>query len=159
AIAIVPERPPQVALVRERFLPRKEFQVGRRIEEFDLDALPVSLDEEGKPGPVRIAFTATGPYGLGRARLRLRVLQKLEGSEQDTPKGAEHWFTLPLREVNRPDRGPFDPQRGVFKESDDDEEVPFHAIVPKDPWALPRTVGGGRFDFQTSDLLDEKGRR
>jgi hypothetical protein len=158
-ITLVAERAPQVALLRERFQPRKEFQVGSHTDEFDLDALPVSLDEEGKPGPVRVSFTATGPYGLGRARLRYRILKKVEGSEQDVPKGAERWFTLPLREVSATGRGPFDPRRGVFKDSDEDEEVPFHAVLPENRWALPRTLGGGRFDFQTSDLPDEKGRK
>ena len=158
-IAIVPERPPQVALLRERFLPAKAFRLDGPEEDFEVDGMPAALDAEGRPGPIRIAYSATGPFGLGRAQLRFRVLKKGEGSQQETPQGEEHWYTLPLIEKRASDKGPFDPSRGVFKDSEDNEEVPFHAVVSKDRLQLPRTVGGGRFEFKTSDLLDTNGQR
>jgi hypothetical protein len=158
-IAIVPERPPQVALLRERFLPAKAFRLKGPEEDFEVDGMPAALDAEGRPGPIRVAYTASGPFGLGRAQLRFRVLKKVEGSQEEAPPGEEHWYTLPLIEKSKSDKGPFDLGRGVFQDSEDDEEVPFHAATPENPEVLPRTLGGGRFEFKTSDLLDAKGQR
>jgi hypothetical protein len=157
-ITVVPERPPQVALLRERFQPPSAFRLKGPDEDFEVDGMPVALDPEGKPGPIRIAYSATGPFGLGRAQLRYRVLKKVEGSQDEMPQGVEHWYTLPLREKSAADRGPFDLSRGVFQESDDSDEVPFHAFTARDA-LVPRTLGGGRFEFQTSDLLGAKGRK
>jgi hypothetical protein len=36
--------------------------------------------------------------------------------------------------------------------------VPFHAFTARDA-LVPRTLGGGRLEFQTSDLLGAKGRK
>jgi hypothetical protein len=158
-LAVVPERPPQVALLRERFEPAKAFRLKGPEEDFEVDGMPVALDAEGRPGPIRIAYRANGPFGLGGAELRFRVLRKVEGSQDDTPRGAEHWYTLPLIERAAGAKGSFDASRGVFAESEDDEEVPFHAVTPDNPLELPRKLGGGRFEFKTSDLLDADGKR
>jgi hypothetical protein len=157
-LAVVPERPPQVALLRERFEPAKAFRLKGPEEDFEVDGMPVALDAEGRPGPIRIAYRASGPFGLGGSQLRFRVLRKVEGSQDDTPRGAEHWYTLPLIE-KAGGKGPFDASRGVFADSEDDEEVPFHAVTPDNPLELPRKLGGGRFEFKTSDLLDADGKR
>ncbi len=157
-IAVVPERPPQVALLRERFQPPSAFKLNGPDEDFEVDGMPVALDPDGKPGRIRVAYSASGPFGLGRAQLRYRVLKKAEGSQDELPQGDEHWYTLPLPEKPAADREPFDLTRGVFKDSDDREEVPFHAFAARDA-LLPRTLGGGRFEFQTAGLLDRSGRR
>jgi hypothetical protein len=158
-ILIAPERPPQVALLRERFLPRKTFVSKGPDEDFEVDGMPLPIDRTGKAGKIRIAYSAAGPYGLGHARLRYRVLRKAEGSQEEAPAREERWLTLPLREVPaEADAGPFDPKHGVFQNSDDDEEVPFHAAPSPDRWnVLPRTLGGGRFEFDAGGIPDGKG--
>jgi hypothetical protein len=157
-IAVVPERPPQVALLRERFQPPEGLDIEGPDEDFEVDGMPVAFDKDGKPGPIRIAYSASGPFGLGRARLRFRVLRKVEGSQQETPEGEEHWYTYQMQEKPGTGRDPFDLTRGVFADSDDEEEVPFHAFTPERA-PLPRTLGGGRFEFHTSNLLDNKGQK
>ncbi len=47
---------------------------------------------------------------------------------------------------------------GVFAKSNDEEQVPFHAVPSPNPQLfLGRKFGGGRFDFSTSNLPDGKG--
>src|SRR5205807_1885776 len=82
-IAVMPERPPQVALLRERFQPPGEFRLKGPDEDFEVDGMPVALDREGRPGRIRVAYSASGPFGLGRAQLRYRVLKKVEGSQDE----------------------------------------------------------------------------
>ncbi len=162
SVAVVPERAPQVALLRERFLPPKAFLTkGANEEDFEVDGMPLALDEEGNPGSIRIAYTVSGPYGLGRAQLRYRVHKKVEGSQQETPPADDPWLTLPLIEVKEsPKGGPFDLARGVFTDTDEKEQVPFHALaVPRPPFVVPRSQGGGRFEFETANLLDAKGEK
>lgn len=150
-IAIVPERAPRVALLRERFLPAKEFRSLGNDEDYEVDGMPLGLDDKGIPGPVRVRYTATGPYGLGHARLRYRVLKKAEGSQEEQPTGDERWLIYPLPEVQDPD-----------PTEDDDRDVPFVIVRPekgKGEDLLPRMRGKGWFDFETSDLTDARGKR
>jgi hypothetical protein len=159
-ITLEPEKPPQVTLLRERFMPRREFISKGPLEDYELDGIPIPLDKDGRPGPTRISYAASGHYGLGHARLRIQVIKKTEGSEEDMPASEENWPYLPLVEVADPSErlGPFDPRRGAFVGSDEDHQVPFHAVPSSDPErTVPRIVGGGRFDYKTAGIPDGKG--
>jgi hypothetical protein len=156
-ISIVPERPPQVTLLRERFLPDKAFRTAGGDEDYEVDGMPLALDTRGVPGPVRVRYTAIGPYGLGSARLRYRVLKKVEGSQQEQPGGEERWSIYPLPEVAGEGRKPFDLKRVQFGAGAEEEAIPFHAVAAPKP--LPRMEGGGQFDFKTNELSDARGNR
>ena len=53
----------------------------------------------------------------------------------------------------------FDPKRGVFANSEFDDEVPFHAVPSPNPdKVLGRQLGGGRFFLKTSGLVDARGK-
>jgi hypothetical protein len=108
-----------VALLRERFLPPRAFRTRGPEEDFEVDGMPVPIDSDGKPGPIRIAYKATGPYGLGSARLRYRVLKKVEGSQQEPPVAEAKWGIYLLNEVPPSRRrGRFDQGRGVFRNTE-----------------------------------------
>jgi hypothetical protein len=155
-IRIVAEEPPQVTLLREEFRPVGRLaRLAGPSSEFEVEGMPVPPG-----GRIRIAYTCTGPYGLGLARLRFRVLKKKEAdSAAEPPPTTESWLTLPLIEVQgSKEAGPFDPVRGVFLHSGDDDQVQFHAVPSLDPERLlGRTQGGGRFDFSTRGIPDGKG--
>ena len=69
------------------------------------------------------------------------------------------WLVYPLSEPKLGGKA-FDPRRGQFQGSEDEAEVPFFAAPSPDPEKLlPRTVGGGRFDFKTAELSDSRGKR
>jgi hypothetical protein len=138
-IKIVSEEPPTVALLPEQFLPEQFPGVGIA-EDFEVEGVPIPLG-----GAIRIAYTATHPYGLGRATLQYRVN---EGQ----------WQPFPLAEAPETTQtGPFDPRRGAFVNIKPADQVQFHAVPSRDPERqLPRTDGGGRFDFQTRGLPDLK---
>lgn len=132
-IRIVPEELPRVALLPERLPGMSEDSSG---EDTELDGVPVPLG-----GSIRIAYWCAAAYGLGKARLRYRI--------NDGP-----WTPFPLRLASAgPNSGPFDPQRGAFRNSGLRDQVEFYAIPSPDPdrtWS--GTEGGGRFDFQTRSL-------
>jgi hypothetical protein len=138
-IKIVPEEPPTVALLPEQFLP-EQFPGAGIAEDFEVEGVPIPLG-----GAIRIAYTATHPYGLGKATLQFRVND-----------GA--WQPFPLGEAVETEKtGPFDLRRGAFVNSKPSDQVQFHAVPSRDPERLlPRTDGGGRFDFQTRGLPDLK---
>jgi hypothetical protein len=138
-IKIVPEEPPTVALLPEQFLPDQFPGVGIA-EDFEVEGVPIPLG-----GAIRLAYSASHPYGLGRATLQYRV--------NDGP-----WQPFPLAEAPETTQtGPFDPRRGAFVNSKPGDQVQFHAVPSRDPERLlPRTDGGGRFDFQTRGLPDLK---
>lgn len=152
-LRIIPEDPPQVALLREQALfPPKLLLTGQPlVEEVDLEGMPVPVGR-----PIRIGYSCTGPYGLGHTRLLYRVLAKNESGNEG---GDEKWQILPLPEVKSPkNAGSFLPQFGVFEKSGPRDQVPFHAVPSSDPeHVLGRIVGGGRLNFQTTELVDPKG--
>jgi hypothetical protein len=155
-IRIIPEDPPHVVLLREEFRP-----VGRLGglkgpgSDFEVEGMPVPPG-----GRIRIAYSCTGPYGIGAARLRFRVLKKISNSEESTPtEDKGDWIPLPLIEVKATkDAGLFDARRGVFAHSGEDEQIQFYAMPSADPErTFGRTPAGGRFDFETKGIPDGKG--
>jgi hypothetical protein len=154
-LRVVPEEPPQVALLKEQFPPAlRDFTVSTGDNDSSADDFIV----EGLPlppgGSVPVAYTASGPYGLGMARLLFRVMEKKESGNDEPVE--EKWFTLPLQETaGSGETGPFDPRIGAFQNSGPRDQVYFHATLggPR----LPRTLGGGRFDFKTTGIPDGKG--
>lgn len=132
-VRLVPEEPPAVSLLPELFRPEG---VSGSTEDFEVEGVPVPLG-----GAVRIGYTATHLYGLGRATLVYRIN---EGE----------WRRLPLDEAaGSESTGPFDPRRGSFVNSNVGDQVQFHAAPSADPMNRPgRLDGGGRFDFQTRAL-------
>jgi hypothetical protein len=137
----VPEEPPQVTLLKDYFGPDADS---------DVEGIPVPLGEK-----IRIPYAAFGPYGLGQARILYRVVKKQESGKEPEEPGP--WTVLPLPEVTgRPELGKFDPKRGVFEHSGE-EQVPFHAVPSNDPLVLGRQVGGGRYFLLTEGLKDAKG--
>lgn len=138
-VKIVSEEPPTVALLPEQFLPDQFPGVGIA-EDFEVEGVPIP-----QGGAIRVAYTASHPYGLGRATLMYRV--------NEGP-----WQPFPLGETPETEKtGPFDPRRGCFANSRATDQVQFHAVPSREPERyLPRTDGGGRFDFQTRGLPDLK---
>jgi hypothetical protein len=138
-IKIVSEDAPTVALLPEQFLP-DQFPGAGIAEDFEVEGVPIPLG-----GAIRIAYAGAHTYGLGRAMLQYRV--------NDGP-----WQPFPLAEAPATEKtGPFDPRRGCFANSKPGDQVQFHAAPSRDPEVyLPRTEGGGRFDFQTRGLPDLK---
>jgi hypothetical protein len=136
SIRLVPDEYPRVALLPELF-PSSDGQGSA--EDFEVSGIPVPLG-----GTIRLAYTCSSPYGLGRAdqnrtpRLCYRIN---EGS----------WWRLPLKEVAATrDTGPFDPRYGAFEKSRFMDQVEYHAVSSPDPEKTPgRLEGGGRFDLQT----------
>jgi hypothetical protein len=148
-IRIVPEEPPQVALLKEQFPPQSGSLASSFSDDFVVEGLPVP-----QGGAIPVAYTATGPYGIGEARLRYRILKKVESGNDDP--GEEKWQTLLLPEVQgTKESGAFDPRRGLFENSSPTDQVFFHAVPDEKPF--PRTLGGGRFDFKTTGIQDGKG--
>ncbi len=148
-VRLVPEEAPQVALLKEQFPPSLSAFLTSHADDFVVEGLPLPLG-----GAIPIAYTASGPYGLGQARLLFRVVKKVESGNDDP--GEEKWIPLPLSEVAGNDKaGPFDPRLGAFRNSGPKDQIFFHAIALGTP--LPRTLGGGRFDFKTTGIPDGKG--
>jgi hypothetical protein len=155
-IRIIPEEPPRVVLLREEFRPVAWMAklIGTS-GDFEVEGMPVPSG-----GRIPIAYACAGPYGLGRAQLRFRVLKRAADSSPETAvQDEERWLTLPLIEkAGTPEAGPFDPRRGAFHNSHENDQVQFHAVPSEDPEKVPgRTLGGGRFDFQTKGIPDGKG--
>ncbi len=144
-IAILADEPPRVTLLPERFvLPGEEGPS----EDSELDGAPIPLGSA-----VRIAYYASHPYGLERARLAYRVIKAAQAFAEAAPSAAD-WKFLPLGEVKESaESGPFDVRRGVFKNSGFRDQVEFHPLPTPDPMRVPgRLEGGGCFDFQTRAL-------
>jgi hypothetical protein len=154
-IRIVPEDPPQVTLLREEFPPSNLPPVRPVSEDFEVDGMPVPVG-----GRIRIAYSCSGPYGLGRAQLVYRALKKIPEGEDQQQNDATRWVSLPLVEVGAtPASGPFLQRYGAFQFSSVKDQVPFHAAPSPDPLAMGRLEGGGRFDFQTKGIPDGEGGR
>lgn len=146
SLRVVPEEPPTVALLREQ-LPPLASLAGIGSDDDDLEGLPVPTG-----GPLRIAFTASGPYGLGYARLKYRVVKKRESESEEASEEKWHEFRLPEVKAS-PQAGVFDPRRGAFEFSTEKDNVWFHKVP-----SLRPTLAGGRFVFQTRSMLpDGKG--
>jgi hypothetical protein len=147
ALNLVEEEPPQVSLLPEVLPPLVELGPG---EDVDVEGMPVLLG-----GSIPIAYTATGPYGLGQARMLFRLLKKKESGNENAPE--EKWIPVPLPEIGySKEKGLFDPKRGVFAKSGPRDKVYFHAMPAFHPDLLGRTLGGGRFDFLTTGIVDDK---
>jgi hypothetical protein len=174
-VAVVPDEPPRVALLPERFAMPGEALIA---DETEVEGMPVPLG-----GAVRIAYYAAHPYGLDRARVAYRLIKagstppaSAEGTagKPAAPEGPEGnptkrddfaregatgrpdvpWTYLPLKEVRAtPEAGPFDLRLGLFRNSGFREPVEFHPVPSPDPERVPgRLEGGGCLDFQTRAL-------
>lgn len=149
-IRVVDEEKPQVTLLKEQFPPSSRLFSGDMSADYEVEGMPVPLGKD-----VRVAYVAHGPYGLGQARLLYRVLKKVESGNDDP--GPNPWIALPLQEVVGSEAtGPFDPRLGVFQKSGPRDQVFFTAAQGPGS-ALPRSLGGGRFDFKTTGIPDGKG--
>ena len=127
AVTFKPDEPPQVALLPERFTTTAE---GR--DDLNLEGMPVPLGR-----PFRIGYLTRDDFVLHAARLHYRL--------NDGP-----WQQMSLTEAAAPADSGFDVQTGAFASSTSKDQVPFHAVPPADPTRqLGRSIGGGRFDFQT----------
>ena len=146
SVRLVPEEPPQVALLRDTFVDVKDSRA-----DFDLEGLPVVIG-----GEIRIPYVCFGNYGLGKAQVLYRVLKKQESGEE--PMVDEEWIRGNLPEIPaNPSAGPFDTKTGVFKYTEFDQQVEFHAVPSLNPdKILGRTSGGGRYFLKTTGLLDTK---
>lgn len=139
AITFKPDELPQVTLLPERFgsaLPQSpplEGGAGGVTDDLDLEGMPVPLGR-----PLRIAYRVKDDFVLDSARLGYRIN---EGE----------WQQLTLDEKSPPNaKSVFDVNTGTFKNSENSEQIPFHAIPSSDAKSEPgRGQGGGRFDFQT----------
>jgi hypothetical protein len=144
-IAIVPEEPPRVVLLPERFaLPGDALLT----DDAEVEGMPIPLGSA-----IRIAYYCAHPYGLDRARLAYRVIKAAKAAEDpgapDVP-----WRYLPLGEVKATaEAGPFDLRRGHFEKTGFRDQVEFHPLPSPDPDHVHgRTEGGGCFDFQSKPL-------
>ncbi len=141
SLRVVPEDPPQVNLLRVTFGSGADF---------DVEGLPVVIG-----GRIRIPYTVTGAYGLGRAEVRYRVLKKVESGNE--PVEEESWIDLKMTEYGGDDKdGFFDPKTGVFQNTKFDQQIGFHAVPQLSQADLGRTIGGGRYFLETKGLLDRK---
>jgi hypothetical protein len=137
SLAVLPDEPPHVALLPERFPSEGQKSL---LEDTEVDGMPVPLGR-----PVRLAYYCRAASGLDHAVLVYRVN---EGE----------WERLPLTEVKASDAaGAFDFRTGAFERSGVKGQVQFHAVPSPNPEDIPgRLEGGGRFDFQTKLLPDLK---
>lgn len=186
-VRIIPEPPPEVALLPEQF-------PGKGIDP-KYSHLYVHAGMPALEGTViRVGYKAFGQYGLGKVKLEYRRLREFR-SEDDTPErpvlsaiagnaamaaprapeeaGEEGFFVL-MHEEPRVvtlkvkdkegyakvdyDRGPFQIDLGVFERTPVDESVGFHAVESPDPlFVIGRMAGGGRYDLQLGGLLTSTG--
>jgi hypothetical protein len=158
-IKIEPEPPPTVVLHAERWDPKAEFKSQARSPEIhDFEGMPLPLIDGMNPGPMRISFEAHGPFGIGKAQLKIGVVRGTSESEDAKNPKIEIWETLPLDEVPASERK-FDKSKGAFVDSTDDERIPFYAMPSTDPakkWG--RVFAGGRYDYKPGGFLDENGK-
>jgi hypothetical protein len=140
-INVLPDEPPRVTLLPERFAPplpplSKGGTEGGLAEDVEVENMPLPIGEA-----IQVSYSCRDALGLDRADFRYRV--------NDGP-----WRRLPLREiVAQPRLGPFDIRRGTFVKAGDREQVHFHAMPSPAIELTPgRLEGGGHFDFQTRAL-------
>ena len=163
AIRVLPEDPPTVTLLPERFIePGDEGSA----DDFDVTGMPVPFG-----GRIRIAYNCECRWGLGAAKLRYRIIPapaaeaaepaakpRASASARETQPGGGTsdvaWDRLPLSEAKMPaGAGEFDPMTGCFERSRLGDQVAFYPLPSPDPQhRLGRTLGGGRFDFHTRYL-------
>jgi hypothetical protein len=159
AIRIEPEPAPTVVLHPENFPPGPAFQSrSTALSMMDLEGMPLPLVDGETPGRVRVGYEAYGPYGIGKAQLKIGVIRGANDSEADAKKPRlERWVTLPLAEVPASARE-FIKNKGVFEDSTDKDTVPFYAIPTRNATEeLPRMFAGGRLDYQPGGILDDSG--
>ncbi len=151
-LRLVPEEPPQVALLKEQMPPAGPIAAGSSWEDFELDGLPVVPGKK-----IRVGYVAQGPFGVGHARFLYRIIPKTDSGNEETKETP--WRILPLPEINASvGTGAFDPKRGAFEHSPLDQTIYFHAVPSPDPdRLLGRTLAGGRFDFATKGIPDGLG--
>ncbi len=160
AISIEPEPAPTVILHAENFPPGPAFQSrSTALSLMDLEGMPLPLIDGENPGRIRVGYEAFGPYGIGKAQLKIGVIRGANDSEADANKPKlERWVTLPLAEVPASARE-FIKSKGVFEDSVDSETVPFYAVPTRNVTEeLPRIFAGGRLDYQPAGILDEDGK-
>ncbi len=128
AITFHADELPQVTLLPERFAESSD-----PADEIDLEGMPIPLGKS-----LRIGYLVKDDLALDRVNLRYRIN---EGE----------WQSLPLTEVTTP--GVLDVRTGALEKSKNKEQVAFYAVPPTDAQTqLGRSLGGGRFDFQTRSL-------
>jgi hypothetical protein len=158
ALKVEPEPAPSVVLHGEAWEIEAEFKSkNAKLKVYDLGGMPLPISASGKVGKMQISYEAYGPYGLGKAQLRIHVVRGANDSEGEGKKEKiERWGTLPLQETP-PDRRLFDKSKGRFYEPLPKEQVFFYAVPVAAskhvPW--PRVVGGGSFDYQTAGFIDD----
>jgi hypothetical protein len=149
-VAIVPDEPPRVVLLPERFGLPGEAALA---DDAEVEGMPIPLGSA-----VRIGYYAAHPYGIDRARLVYRVIQAAKIADQGAAAAAaeEPWQFLPLGEVHPTEKtGAFDLRRGVFENTGFRDQVEFYPMASPDPARIHgRTEGGGCFDFQTRPLKE-----
>jgi hypothetical protein len=148
SISIIPDEPPRVLLLAERFAVPGEAAVS---DESEVEGMPIPIGSA-----VRVAYYAAHPYGLDRARMAWRVLKAAKPGDDAAAPPEVPWKYLPLGEVRATEAaGPFDPKRGCFKNTGFRDAVEFHPMPSPDPEHVHgRTEGGGCFDFQSRPLGD-----
>ena len=119
---------PQVTLLPERFSNPTEGP-----DDIDLEGMPIPLDRS-----LRIGYIVRDDLALDSVTLRYRI--------NEGP-----WEQLPLTEVTTPPaKAKFDVRSGAFDVSGPKDQVSWYALPPEDAGKqLGRSLGGGRFDFQT----------
>ena len=139
---VVPDEPPKVVLLPERFVMPGEEQPS---EDSEIEGAPIPLGSA-----IRVAWYASHPYGLSKARLAWRVIKAGQSADGASAAPAD-WKRLPLGEVRETaESGPFDARRGVFKNSGFRDQVEFHPLPTPDAMLTPGGLeAGGCFDFQT----------
>lgn len=146
-IAIIPEEPPRVVLLAERFAEPGDLGLT---DDTEVEGMPIPIG-----GPIRIAYYTAHPYGLDRARLGWRVIKAAKVAEEGGAAASDvPWQYLPLAEVRATvETGPFDLRRGHFEKSGFFDAVEFYPLPSADPERVHgRTEGGGCFDFRTKPL-------
>jgi len=119
---------PVVTLLPERFTNPSDGP-----DDIDLEGMPIPLDRS-----LRIGYVVRDDLALDSVTLRYRL--------NEGP-----WEQLPLTEVKTlPAKAKFDVRTGAFDVSGPKDQVSWFALPPEDASRqLGRSLGGGRFDFQT----------
>jgi hypothetical protein len=154
------EPPPTVVLHAERFPVRAAFKSkAKTVSLLDFGGMPLPMDEDNQPGPLKISYEAHGPYGVGKAQLKIGVIRGANDSEGNPKKDKiERWVTLPLALVPADSQRPFVLSEGAFKDSGEREQIQFYQVPsakPDEVW--PAIFAGGRFDYQPAGFLNEDG--